>query len=113
MTPLQCLRGTVLQRCSQRIAQQHLCDTFAHRTKRTIEERMGEDPAFYQKFSELLAQAIFAFRQQRLSDAAYLSKVTEIAAKVNNRTGDDIPPQLEHHDVAKAFYGCSLRYLAN
>jgi type I restriction enzyme R subunit len=83
-------------------------DTIAHRTKKTIEERMGEDPAFYQKFSELLAQAIFAFRQQRLSDAAYLSKVTEIAAKVKNRTGDDIPPQLEHHDVAKAFYGVLL-----
>ena len=49
-------------------------DTIAHRTKKTIEERMGEDPAFYQKFSELLAQAIAAFRQQRLSDAAYLSQ---------------------------------------
>jgi type I restriction enzyme R subunit len=83
-------------------------DTIAHRTKKTIEERMGEDPAFYQKFSELLAQAIVAFRQQRLSDAAYLSQVTEIAAKVRNRTGDDIPPQLQHHDVAKAFYGVLL-----
>ncbi len=24
---------------------------------------------------------------------------------VRNRTGDDIPEKLEHHDVAKAFYG--------
>lgn len=80
-------------------------DTIAHRTKKTIAERMEEDPAFYRKFSELLAQAIAAFRQQRLSDAAYLSRVVEIAEKVKNRTGDDIPSELEHHDVAKAFYG--------
>jgi len=83
-------------------------DTIAHRTKKTIEERMKEDPAFYMKFSDLLAQAIAAFRQQRLSDAEYLSKVTEIAEKVKNRTGDEIPPRLEHHDVAKAFYGILL-----
>ncbi len=83
-------------------------DTIAHRTKRTIEERMEEDPAFYRKFSELLAQAIAAFRQQRLSDAEYLGKVTDIAEKVKNRTGDDIPPILAHHDVAKAFYGVLL-----
>jgi type I restriction enzyme R subunit len=87
-------------------------DTIAHRTRKTIEERMEEDPAFYQKFSELLTQAIAAFRQQRLSDADYLIKVADIAAKVKNRTGDDIPPQLEHHDVAKAFYGVLLGILS-
>jgi type I restriction enzyme R subunit len=38
--------------------------------------------------------------------------VADIAAKVKNRTGDDIPPQLEHHDVAKAFYGVLLGILS-
>ncbi|MHB2027026.1 MAG: type I restriction endonuclease subunit R [Elusimicrobiota bacterium] len=80
-------------------------DTIAHRTKKTIKERMDEDPAFYRKFSELLTQAIAEFRQQRLSDAEYLKKVIEIAEKVKNRTGDEIPAKLEHRDVAKAFYG--------
>lgn len=87
-------------------------DTIAHRTQKTITERMEEDPAFYQKFSELLTQAILAFRQQRLSDAAYLSQVTDIAAKVKNRTSDDVPPQLQHHDVARAFYGVLLNILS-
>ena len=32
MTPLNCLGVTELQRCSQRIAYQHLCDTFGHMT---------------------------------------------------------------------------------
>ncbi len=80
-------------------------DTIAHRTKRTIHDRMQEDPAFYRRFSEMLEDAIRAFREQRLSDAEYLRKVTEIAEKVRNRTGDDIPPDLVGHDVAKAFFG--------
>jgi len=80
-------------------------DTIAYRTKRTIHDRMQEDPAFYRRFSEMLEDAIRAFREQRLSDAEYLRKVTEIAEKVKNRTGDDVPAELAHHDVAKAFFG--------
>ena len=80
-------------------------DTIAYRTKRTIHDRMQEDPAFYRRFSEMLEDAIRAFREQRLSDAEYLRKVTEISEKVKNRTGDDVPVALAHHDVAKAFFG--------
>ena len=32
-------------------------------------------------------------------------KVKEIAEKIKNRTGDDIPQELASHDVAKAFFG--------
>jgi len=80
-------------------------DTIAYRTKRTIHDRMQEDPAFYRRFSEMLEDAIRAFREQRLSDAEYLRKVTELAEKIKNRTGDDIPGELAHRDVAKAFFG--------
>ena len=80
-------------------------DTIAYRTKRTIHDRMQEDPAFYRRFSEMLEEAIRAFREQRLSDAEYLRKVTEIAEKIKNRTGDDIQEPLAHRDVAKAFFG--------
>jgi type I restriction enzyme R subunit len=83
-------------------------DTIAYRTKKTISERMQEDPAFYRKFSQMLEDAIQAFREQRLSDAEYLRRVTEIRESVKNRTGDDIPDKLQHHDVAKAFYGVLL-----
>jgi type I restriction enzyme R subunit len=80
-------------------------DTIAYRTRRTIHDRMQEDPAFYRRFSEMLEDAIRAFREQRLSDAEYLRKVTEIAEKTKNRTGDDIPVELTNRDVAKAFFG--------
>ena len=80
-------------------------DTIAYRTKRTIHDRLQEDPAFYRRFSELLEDAIQAFREQRLSDAEYLRKVSKIAERVRNRTGDDIPGELAHREVAKAFFG--------
>ena len=80
-------------------------DTIAFRTKRTIHDRIQEDPAFYRRFSELLEEAIRAFREDRLSDAEYLGKVKKIAERVRNRTGDDIPEALAHRDVGKAFFG--------
>ena len=80
-------------------------DTIAFRTKRTIHDRLEEDPAFYRRFSDLLEEAIRAFREHRLSDAEYLRKVAKIADRVRNRTGDDIPEKLAHRDVAKAFFG--------
>ena len=80
-------------------------DTIAFRTKRTIRDLMRKDPAFYSRFSKLLEDAIRAFREQRLSDAEYLQKVEQIAERVRNRTGDEIPEALAHRDVAKAFFG--------
>lgn len=80
-------------------------DTIAYRTKRTIEEHMGEDPAFYKKFSEMLEDTIREFRAQRLADREYLKKVAEIAESVRSRSGDHLPEVIRHHDVAKAFYG--------
>jgi type I restriction enzyme, R subunit len=87
-------------------------DTIAYRTKRTISERMAEDPAFYEKFSKLLEDAIAAFRQKRLSDADYLRRVTEISASVRDRTGDDVPESLRSNDDAKALFGVVREALA-
>ena len=86
-------------------------DTIAYRTKKTITERMGEDPEFYRRFSELLEEAIRAFRQERISDIDYLTRVRELSESVRNRTGDEIPSALEHREVAKAYYGVVLRVL--
>ncbi len=83
-------------------------DTIAHRTARTIHERMQEDPAFYKRFSELLIATIAAFRQERIKANEYLRKVTEIMNAVLSRTGDRIPDKLAGYDVAKAYFG-SLR----
>ncbi len=43
-------------------------DTIAHRMKRTLNERMDEDPALHKKFSQLVGDTIEAFQQNRISE---------------------------------------------
>ena len=80
-------------------------DTIAHRTKRTITERMDEDPAFYRRFSRILEEAIEAFRQKRISDSEYLEKATEVMNAVRDRTGDRVVPVLVARPGARAVHG--------
>jgi type I restriction enzyme R subunit len=80
-------------------------DTIASRTKRTITEKMEEDPFFYRRFSRILQDVIDDYREQRLTDAEYLAEVTKIMNSVVYRTGDNTPAILNGHSVAKAFYG--------
>jgi type I restriction enzyme R subunit len=80
-------------------------DAIAHATRKAITERMEEDPAFYEKFSKLIQQAIDDFRARRLSDLDYLNQVTEIRNKVVARQHDDVPEGLEGNDEALAYYG--------
>lgn len=86
-------------------------DTIANRTKKTITERMDEDPFFYRKFSLLLEQTIAEYRQQRISEAEYLAKVQEIMEKVRDRKKSDLPPDLEGKDFAQALYGAVSEYM--
>ncbi len=80
-------------------------DMIAHRTLRTIYERMEEDPVFYQRFSEMIRRAIQAYRDGVLQSAEYLQQVTDYMHAVRNRTGDDLPEALAGEDVAKAYFG--------
>ena len=80
-------------------------DMIAHRTLKTIYERMDEDPVFYRQFSEMIKQAIQDYRNGVLEAAGYLNQVMQHMHAVMNRTGDDLPKVLVTADVAKAYYG--------
>ncbi|MDD2310528.1 MAG: HsdR family type I site-specific deoxyribonuclease, partial [Desulfuromonadaceae bacterium] len=80
-------------------------DAIAHATKRVITEKMAEDPAFYDKFSKMIQQAIEDFRAKRISDLDYLNKVSDIRTHVVTRHHDDIPGALIGNEEAMAFYG--------
>lgn len=86
-------------------------DTIAHATKKIITEKMDEDPAFYEKFSKLIQQAIEEFRAKRLVDLDYLNKVVDIRNKVVGKVHDDIPDKLSGSEDAMAYFGVLKPFL--
>lgn len=79
-------------------------ETIASRTAKHISERMGEDPVFYKKLSELIAQTIADLRAQRISEAEALKKIKALREQAANKSGDDIPQSLQGADEVIAFY---------
>lgn len=80
-------------------------DMIAHATKRAITEHLDEDPAFFEKFSKLIQQAIDDYRAGRISDLEYLKQASEIKDAVVNRKTDDVPTVLHGNDHAIACFG--------
>lgn len=88
-------------------------DTIAHATRRVVTEKMDEDPAFYERFSKLIQQAIDDFRAKRLSDLDYLDKVIEIRNKVVGKVHDDVPDMLGSNGDAMAYFGVLKPFFEN
>jgi len=86
-------------------------DMIAHATKKVITEKMDEDPAFYEKFSKLIQQAIDDFRAKRLSDLDYLNKVVDIRNMVVGKIHDDIPDKLSGNEDVMAYFGVIKPFL--
>jgi type I restriction enzyme, R subunit len=80
-------------------------DIIANRTKKTITEKMEEDPFFYRKFSVLLEQTIADYKAQRISEAQYLAKVRQIMEAVRDGRTRDAPEMLRDRDLSRALYG--------
>lgn len=80
-------------------------DAIASRVKKTITEKMEEDPALYKRLSELIDEAIAEHRAKRLSDLEYLKRIRETLDELRGKTSSDLPDILAQHDEAKAYYG--------
>lgn len=79
-------------------------DMIAHLTKRTLTERMEQDPALYKKFSEMLIEAIADWRAKRLSDLDYLKRVEDIRDRVVGKKGGDVPETIRDHPYVPRFF---------
>jgi type I restriction enzyme R subunit len=80
-------------------------DMIASATRHVIEQEMGKDPAFYQKFSRLLEEVIESYHQGRLNALEALGKIKEISTKVVTHTDDDVPAGLVGNDMARRYFG--------
>ncbi len=79
-------------------------DTIVARMKKTITERMEEDPILYRQLSDLIAEAIAEHRAKRLSDAEYLKAVRDTLSKMQSFGTPDLPDEIKGHDEAVAHY---------
>lgn len=86
-------------------------DTIASRTKKYIQEKMEEDPAFYKKFSEMLVETIKDYENHRITEKEYLNHVHEIMENVLNHNDESFPAEIKDNDVAKAIFGISKEVL--
>ncbi len=86
-------------------------DTIAFATKRAISEKMEEDPAFFEKFSKLIQQAIDDFRTKRISDLDYLNKVVNIRNKIVHKVHEDVPYRVSGNQDSMAYYGVLKPFL--
>lgn len=89
-------------------------DRIASATRRTITEKMDEDPTFYRKFSELLEETIRDYRSKRISERDYLQNVVDLASKVARKDrGRDVPDAIKGNDDGQAFFGILETALAS
>lgn len=87
-------------------------DTIANRTKKTITEKMEEDPFFYRKLSALLQQAIDDYKAERISEAEFLAKVTDIMEQTRGGHAEEVPEVLKENDLSRAFFGALKEQMA-
>jgi len=88
-------------------------DTIAYATRKAISENLDKDPAFYERFSKLIQQAIDDYRAKRISDIEYLKRANEIRDAVVHRKSDDAPPGLRGKEDAIAVFGILRPYIGN
>ena len=81
-------------------------DRIASATRRTITEKMDEDPTFYRRFSELLEETIRDYRARRISERDYLNNVIDLASKVARKDrGRDVPDPVKGNNDGQALFG--------
>jgi len=97
----------------RRVGKAAQADTIASRLKKTIHEKIEEDPVFYRKFADLIQQAIDDYRQKRIDDAEYLKRVKNYLQTVRQGHESDLPEELTKYSEAPAYFGVVKEALAN
>lgn len=79
-------------------------DTILNRAKRTLTERMDEDPALYRRFAEMIEETINAYRQGRLDELELLTQAEQIRDLMRAGHASHLPATLSRYHHAPAYY---------
>lgn len=81
-------------------------DAIRTRLSKRIEQKWEEHPVFYKKFSERIKEVLDAYKEKRISEAEYLSKMREILKDFRGMdVGIVYPDAIRKNENAKAFFG--------
>lgn len=80
-------------------------EVIANRIRRTIHERIDEDPVFYRKLGAMLAETYERYRQARFNQIELLNQVEAILARTQNQERfEAIPAALEARPAARTWF---------
>jgi type I restriction enzyme R subunit len=80
-------------------------EVIANRIRRTIHERIEEDPVFYRKLGAMLAETYERYRQARFDQIELLNQVEALLARTQNQQRfDPVPPALEARAAARTWF---------
>lgn len=79
-------------------------EAIASQTAKTIEERLGSDPEFYEKFSKKINEILEKMRQGKLADIEALKQMKLISDDVINKKDESLPDSIESNKGADVFY---------
>ncbi len=89
-------------------------DAIRTRLSKRIETKWEENPSYYKKFSERIEQAIQEYRDKRISEAEYLSRMKEILNDYKTgQSGYSYPENIKKNHNAQAFFGAAVDTFGN
>lgn len=81
-------------------------DTIRTRLGKSISEKWEENPAYYKKFSERIEEVLEDYKNKRISEVDYLSKMEDIMKKYRDKEDEtNYPEPIKYNQNAQAFYG--------
>jgi len=79
-------------------------EAIAAQTERTITEKMGTDPEFYEKFSKKISEILEKMRQGKLADIEALKQMKLVRDDVVNKKDESLPEKIESQKGSDIFY---------
>lgn len=81
-------------------------DAIRTRITKRISSRWDENPTYYKKFSERIAEIIEQYKEKRISELEYLEKMRKVMNDFRKGySGTIYPEKIKHNVHAQAFYG--------